>query len=224
MTALLRLYPGSWRSRYRDEMEALLEDRRPGPGERVDLVRGALDAWLHPAAPSRVPASAALVGGGLWTVTAAAVNTQPTPPDWPGYIAGVLGLALMAAVFLLVATLGCVLRAGSRGRRPATIAVAITMVGYLAWIAALAATATSGLDGPPLAAAQSLAMLGSALVGAVLVRAGDVSIGFLILVGSAAMLLPLTITWLALGASWNAVGWLLVVERSRRPGPGWRVS
>jgi hypothetical protein len=224
MTALLRLYPGSWRTRYGDEMEALLEARRPGLRERVDLVRGAADAWLHPATRSRVPAAAALIGGGLWTITAAAVNTQPTPSDWPGYIAEVLGFALVAAVFLLIAAVGCFLRANGRGRRPGTIAIWLTVAGHVAWIAALAATASGVLESPVLAAAQTLAMLGAALVGVVLVRVGDLAVGFLILVGSAAMLLPWTLTWLVLGAAWNGVGWLLVIERSKRPGAGWRVS
>lgn len=224
MSALIRLYPATWRSRYGDEMEALLEDRRPGFRERVDLVRGAFDAWIHPAVPSRVPAIAALVGGGLWTVAAAAVVTQPTPADWPGYIADVLDVAIVAAGFLLVATLGCALRAGGRGRRPGMAAVALTVVGYLAWIGALAATAMGELNGPALAAAQTLAMLGSAFVGVVLVRVGDPAVGFLILFGSAAMLLPTTVTWLVLGVAWNAVGWLLLIERSRNPGTGWRMS
>jgi len=222
MTALLRLYPRSWRARYRDEMEALLEKRRPGPRERLDLLRGAVDAWLHPAAPSLVPAASALIGGGLWTVAAAAVLTQPTPADWPGYIADVLLVAFLAAAFMFIATLGIALRTGGRGRRPGTVALALTIVGYPAWIAALAATAAGSLDGPALAAAQTLAMLGSALIGAVLLRVGDPAVGFLVLVGSAAMLLPWTVAWLALGASWNAVGWVLLIERRRTPGTGWR--
>lgn len=224
MTRLLRLYPGSWRDRYRDEMEALLEERKPGRRERIDLLRGAADAWLHPASPSRVPAAAALLGGGLWTVAAAAVITQPTPADWPGYTADVLGLAIPGAAFLFVATLGVSLRAGVRAGRPGAAAMALAIVGYPAWIGALVATAAGGLDGPPLAAAQTLAMLGAALVGAVLVRVGDLAVGFLVLVGSAAMLLPWTVAWLALGASWNAVGWILLIERRRSRGTGWRLT
>lgn len=224
MSALLRLYPGAWRSRYGAEMEVLLEDRRPGLRVRLDLVRGALDAWLHPAVPSRVPAAAALLGGGLWTVAAAAVVTQPTPADWPGYIADVLWLTVLGATFLFVGTLGCALRAGGRDRRPGAVAVLLTGAGYLLWIGALVATATVGFDGPVLAAAQTLAVLGSAFVGVILVRASDVPIGLLILAGSAAMLVPWTVTWLAFGAAWSAVGWLLLIERSRSAGPGWRTS
>lgn len=57
-----------------------------------------------------------------------------------------------------------------------------------------------------------------------LVRVGDLAVGFLVLVGSVAMLLPWTIAWLALGASWNAVGWVLLIERWRSPGTGWRLT
>lgn len=218
------LYPPAWRDRYGDEMAALIDVAPLRLRDRVDLVRGALDAWLHPPAPSRVPAVAALVGGGLWTVAAAAVVFQPAPPDWPGYIVEIVGLALLAAGFLLVATLGCALRAGDRGGRAMSVAVALTIAGYIAWIGALAATAAGVLDGPSLAAAQTIAMLGSTLVGAVLVRAGDEAIGFLVLIGPVAMLIPWTVSWLVLGASWTAVGCVLGAERSRRPGTGWRAS
>ena len=224
MNALLKLYPGAWRARYGEEMEALLDDRRPGPRERVDLIRGAVDAWLHPESPSRVPATAALLGGGLWTVVAAAVLSQPTPTDWPGYIVDVLGLAMVAAGFLLVATLACALRTGGRGRRPATVAIAITILGHVAWIGALSGTAMGVTDAPALAAAQTLAMVGAALIGLVLVRDGQVAIGILVLVGSAVMLIPITATWLGLGVAWSAIGWLLIVERMTTPGTGWRVS
>jgi hypothetical protein len=45
---LLWLYPASWRRRYRPEMEALLEESPATPRGLLDLLRGALDAWLHP--------------------------------------------------------------------------------------------------------------------------------------------------------------------------------
>ena len=222
--SLVGLYPRAWRERYGDEMEALLEAAPLRRRDRVDLVRGALDAWLHPPARSRVPAVAALVGGGLWTVAAAAVVFQPAPPDWPGYVVEILGLSLLAAGFLLIATLGCALRAGDRGGRAMAVAVALTIAGHVAWIGALAATAAGVLDAPALAAAQTAAMLGSTLVGAVLVRASAEPIGLLVMTGPIAMLIPWTVSWLVLGASWTAVGWLLLVEQSRRPDSGWRVS
>jgi hypothetical protein len=165
-----------------------------------------------------------LIGGGLWTIAAAAVVVQPAPPDWPGYIVEIVGLALAAAGFLLVATLGCSLRTGDRPGRAMAVAVALTIAGYIAWIGALAATAAGVLDPSPLAASQTVAMLGTTLVGLSLVRAGDEAVGLLVMLGPIAMLIPLTVTWLVLGASWTAVGCVLRAERSRPSGPRWRVS
>jgi hypothetical protein len=48
MKHLLRLYPCRWRRRYGPEMEAVLEEMPFGWREAGDLVRGALDAYLHP--------------------------------------------------------------------------------------------------------------------------------------------------------------------------------
>lgn len=72
MSALLRLYPRSWRERYEREFLGLLEARPPSLGDRVDIVRGAVDARLNLGAPhetdrsSRVTAAAAIAGGSLW--------------------------------------------------------------------------------------------------------------------------------------------------------------
>lgn len=218
--SLIGLYPGAWRDRYGDEMTALIEARPLRARDRVDLVRGALDAWLHPPTPSRVPVIAALAGGGLWTVAAAGVVFQPTPADWPGYIAEIVGLALLAAGCLLVATMACSLRSGDGAGRPMAVAVGLTLAGYLAWIGALAATAAGMLDGPSLAAAQTVAMIGTTFVGAVLVRTGDGAIGVLVMLGPIAMLIPWTVTWFVFGAAWTTIGIVLVMERSRRPGRG----
>jgi nitrite reductase/ring-hydroxylating ferredoxin subunit len=46
--AILRLYPAAWRDRYGDELEYLLGLRRVRAGDLADLLRGALDARLHP--------------------------------------------------------------------------------------------------------------------------------------------------------------------------------
>lgn len=60
MSALLRLYPKAWRERYAEEFAGLAEERPLTVRDRVDLVRGAWDAWRD---PSMTPA-AALAGGG----------------------------------------------------------------------------------------------------------------------------------------------------------------
>ena len=48
MSALVRLYPRAWRERYEAEFLELLEARPPTIGDRFDILRGALDARLHP--------------------------------------------------------------------------------------------------------------------------------------------------------------------------------
>jgi hypothetical protein len=43
---LLRLYPPSWRARYGQEFLAIFEHRAPGIRDVVDILFGALDAWV----------------------------------------------------------------------------------------------------------------------------------------------------------------------------------
>lgn len=83
MSGLLRLYPAAWRERYEEEFLALLEARPPTLGDRFDVVRGAIDARLHPqvqrspqdpisderaAGPkiARVLGFGAILGGAIW--------------------------------------------------------------------------------------------------------------------------------------------------------------
>ena len=216
MSALLRLYPRAWRARYGDEMAALLEERPLGLNDRLDLIRGAFDAWVRPPTPSLAPMFAALIGGGLWTVVATAVLVQPAPPDWPGYLAEIVPLALVAAVCLLVAATACVLRAGETRSRAIGLATGLVVVGYLAWIGMLGATHLGLVGGPVLAAAQALAMVGTIAVGLILIRARDEPIGFLLIAAPVAMLVPATVTWLAFGAGWTAIGIVMWLDRAAR--------
>jgi hypothetical protein len=48
MKHLVRLYPKTWRIRYGAELATLVQRRRASFGEALDLVRGAVDAHLHP--------------------------------------------------------------------------------------------------------------------------------------------------------------------------------
>jgi hypothetical protein len=45
---LLRLYPVVWRARYGEEFAELLAARPPGLRDRLDILRGAVDARIHP--------------------------------------------------------------------------------------------------------------------------------------------------------------------------------
>ncbi len=53
MSTLIRLYPQAWRDRYESEFLGILEARPPSRRDRLDIVRGALDARLHPEIPGR---------------------------------------------------------------------------------------------------------------------------------------------------------------------------
>jgi hypothetical protein len=216
VNALLRLYPSSWRALYGEEMAALLEQRRVDRRDRLDLLRGALDAWLHPSVPSLAPPMAALAGGGVWTVVATAVLVQPVAPDWPGYLLEIVPLACFGAICLFVSVAGCLLRAGEPWRRTEALAAALVAIGYTAWIAALGATAAGVMSGAALAAAQAVAMVGTVVVGLNLIRRRDEPIGLLLIATSVSMLVPSTGGWLVFGLGWTAIGMALLVTRAWR--------
>ena len=82
MKRIVRLYPGAWRERYGDEMEALLAERPLGPFDVVDLLLGAFDAHLHLRGLGhasehekgftmslRTAGIAAIMGGSFWGLT-----------------------------------------------------------------------------------------------------------------------------------------------------------
>ena len=201
---LIRLYPTAWRRRYADEMLATLEQRHVGARDRLDLVRGALDVWLH--APSKVPAFAALGAGGLWTVVGAGVVAQPVPPDWPGYLLETLPLAALATSLGGLATIGCWARRSDVAGRAGGLAIVLAVVGHVAWIVALIAAWLGAGYGAQTIAAQALGVLGSVLVGLMLLRSADERIGSVLVIGPAIMLFGWPIAWLGFGLGWTLVG------------------
>lgn len=215
---LLQLYPRAWRLRYADEMLAVLEERPPNLRDRFDLARGALDAHLHPAVPSRLPVVASLTAGAAWIVLAASSLLGPTPPDWPGYLAETLGLAVLGSVAALVAALGVSRRWGDRGGRAGSLAMASAMVGYGLWIAAVLVAAVGGPYGAVTAAAQTAAAVGTIAIALVGIRAGDGAVGVVTVVIGVAMMAPTPAAWLVVGGGWTAIGLRQAVERVDRGG------
>ena len=198
----------------------LLRARPPRLRAGLDLVRGAADAWLHPPSPSAVPGAAAVAGGTAWLVVTVGVLAQPVPPDWPGYLAESLVLAALAAAALLVAIVGAWLRTGDEVGRSGVIAIDLAVAGHAAWAMALVAAAV-GLDyGPATAIAQTAAAVGTALVGVVLLRGGDGTVGSLLVVAACGLVVPSAWGWLAAGMAWIAVGALELRGRSRWPAVG----
>ena len=104
MSRLVRLYPRAWRARYGDEFAALIAERRPTLADRVDIVRGALDARLHPlhvvAGPEpqpwthRIPGLLSLSAGLALSVGVVSIASGARDEDW-GDAGTLLGLAPM---------------------------------------------------------------------------------------------------------------------------------
>jgi hypothetical protein len=55
MKALLRLYPAAWKVRHLEEVSLMLDDTKTGLRAAPDIIRGAVDAHLHPG-PMGLPA------------------------------------------------------------------------------------------------------------------------------------------------------------------------
>ena len=48
MTWLIKLYPPAWRRRYGRELSELIATQPASFGTAIDLIAGAIDAWLNP--------------------------------------------------------------------------------------------------------------------------------------------------------------------------------
>lgn len=214
--SILRLYPPGWRRRYEPEMLQVLAELDVGRRERLDLAGGALDAWLH--VPSRLPAVAAILAGGIWTIVGAWLVAHPTPPDWPGYAMETLPFAALAAGLGGFATVGCWARRSDRFGAGRRLALGATIAGHLAWTTALTVAWLGWSYGVETMVAQALATLGSMGVGVLLVGTGDRRLGAALAIGPAFLLFGSALGWLGAGLAWTAAGSILLAEPAA-PGP-----
>ena len=150
MSALLRLYPQAWQERYGDEMLALLEARPASLSDRIDLIRGGLDARLHPQVPGSAPhvapeappnqgelGAVAAVGGLAWIVGISSIFVLPRGVD--GYRdlgLATIGLALaLAFIGIALGELGTREGSASSRRTGRTISVVSAVLGFaLLWL------------------------------------------------------------------------------------------
>lgn len=211
---LLVLYPRTWHARYGEEMADLLATRPPRWSDAVDLVRGALDAHLHPPTRSRIPGLAAVTAGAAWVVVAMGVLVEPVAPDWPGLLAWTLPPAAIAAAASVLALAGIILGVGSGRNLIARGAVAGGLLGSAGLATALIVAVVGGPYGVITGAALSLAGVGAIGCGSVLAARGATLLGPLVAVAGAAWLLPAPVGWLIAGAAWSAVGARLVMDRA----------
>lgn len=216
----LAAYPGWWRERHGAEMAAILDDRPPDWGDRLDLLHGALDAHVRGAGGRPLVAPiAALVAGAAWTMAGAAILSLPTTPDWPGHVMETLSIAVIGGAALLVAMVGLARRAWIGVTVGLEIALLAAVLAGIAWIASLATALSGGPYGAITAAGQTVAALSAIWLGVAMQRAGAHPYGTIIVLTGGALLVSGPLAWLALGALWTVIGaWTVVVERSgRRP-------
>ncbi len=225
---LLRLYPRAWRERYEEEFLAVLGSRAVGRRGRLDIVRGALDAHLHPWTPSLAPGAVALLGGGLWILGTASILALPVPLDWPGYLVEALPMASVAVAALTVAVSGAWLRLDGRsdrvGRRLGTIGLSVALVGHAAWLGLLVGAVAGIGYGAPLAVASTAAGIGTIFIGIALARAGDWPIAGLLVATPVLLVLPPQIVpsawaWIAFGVAWLLIGIVQLDSATRPVGP-----
>jgi hypothetical protein len=143
----VRLYPRAWRERYGAELEALLEARPPTLGDRLDLIRGALDARANPQVGSIAPERqrspqdawtriAIIVGGALlwaWALGLALMITPwsgPEPEPGP-FLVIVPVVGLVGALATAGALLALALVHESAVGRLGAIGAAVTALGLV---------------------------------------------------------------------------------------------
>ncbi len=112
MKRLIGLYPADWQARYGPEFEAVLEARLPSARDRIDIVRGAIDARLHPQRPgtgdtspaprpvSVLPGVLLALGGLSWAIAWAIVATARISSS--GYLDAEAAWTFMTVAIILI--------------------------------------------------------------------------------------------------------------------------
>jgi hypothetical protein len=212
MSRLVVLYPPAWRDRYGAELLSLLSERPPNLLDRLDLVRGAVDARLHPeltptGSGSRPPvtdgrrgALLAIPGGLLWIAAGVGFYGAPIIPAL-GYkdTGSVVLLAVLGGLLSSLAALGV---ARVWPGRPAVLVNTA--------IAGLAGAILLAMPWPWLAAGFYLVLIATILFGAMVAR-GIGWPGPILVIGAMAaaafntentqalLLIPLGLAWILFG-------------------------
>jgi hypothetical protein len=142
MSRLVRLYPRAWRERYEDEFLRLIEDRPPSRLERFDIVRGAIDAWLHPQVRRAASAAhgdsdtrgavvAASLGGLAFAASGVSIAVARIGPD--GYKDNDLGVPILIGGMVLTGIAALFAATESRTLRTSLTMIAGALGTLLPW-------------------------------------------------------------------------------------------
>jgi len=214
MSRLLRLYPRAWRDRYGDEFVELIREKPPTSLDTFDVMRGALDAWLHPQivgqTPSRAPGGArlarlaragAIAGGGLWIAGGLAMNSLPIDPDLGYKNSGMAVLVIVAA--MVVTALAALATAGLP---------AVSRYAGIAALAILLGAVLTAMPWPVLIIGFFGYILATAAFGAILALWAGHAVGGLLAIAAlvlssmntederALLTIPIGLAWIAVGA------------------------
>lgn len=190
MKTLLRLYPAAWKIRHLDEVALMLDDTGAGLSAAPDIIRGAVDAHIHPG-PMGLPTGGvrrwltadhlagilALIGGIVWLAVFALITVDTLAFAGDGW-RELRPLVLLAGGGPLVAAALVMLLARHRGDRlqmvVAAAACALSIVGAALlvramWTIASEPAVTFGSDGGArINPALVLTLVGSIIGGAAL--------------------------------------------------------
>jgi hypothetical protein len=210
------LYPREWRERYGEELEAVIERERIGLRTGLDLLRGALDAHLHPSAPSPLPVVATVTASALAVAHALALAAQPVATEWPGYQEEALPLIIGAVAASIPALAGVWLKLGDADGALGRVGLIVAVIGHAAWLLLLIGAATRLAYGSLTAVAATVAMIGTAMLGIALAGRGRAVLGGLVAAVALAGVAP-AFGWHAFAAAWTAVAIVVVLDRPDAP-------
>jgi hypothetical protein len=246
MSRLVRLYPAAWRARYGDEFSRLIEERPTSLADRIDIVRGAVDARLHPhvlvegpePAPwtHRLPGLLAVSAGLAMTLGLLGIAFGPGP-DWGagGDLLGVSFLLMLIsvpgdylapfgrriAIALGFIAIGVASASATNWWQPAiAVAIAAELVAVAGLLAMAAIRAGVGAGRRWLLVAAGMLLPACAIGAHALLRAATGIV--LVPDGSsvaALILLPYSLAWLLVGLRMTVRGSPTIVDPPTEPTP-----
>jgi hypothetical protein len=191
-----------------------MREKPPTSLDTVDVIRGALDAWLHPQivehTPSRAPGGArlarlaragAIAGGALWIAAGLAMNSLPIDPDLGYKNSGIAVLVIVAA--MVVTALAALATAGLP---------AASRYAGIAALAILLGAVLTAMPWPVLIIGFFGYILATAAFGAILALSTGHAVGGLLAIAAlvlssmntederALLTIPIGLAWIAVGA------------------------